>query len=813
MMRDDRLVKILDFGLARFGAGNNGANPNAKFITKPGMIMGTVTYMSPEQARGLPVDERTDIFSLGIVLYEILSGKQPFEGASDIEVLAAILEREPLKLPDKIPPALENIIGRALNKNPLERPTAKEMLSELQTLNRRLEITDEIINQQTANNLHDQQTVQMTAITENKKPLPTGRANIAASAKSIIHTPGRKIFAALSLLLAAIFGIAFYQYWAKSHAPAVLTDADKLLVAEFENKTGDEEFDNIFRQPLAVGLAQSPFISLVSDGQIRQTLKQMEKPADTILTYDVAKEISQRRGIKAFLKGTIENYGVKYLLTLEAFNAETGNSVAREQIESANKDTIIDSLDTAIGEMREKLGESLTSIKRYDAPLKISTTDSLEALKVYSLATKSLSDGKIEDGITFLKQATEIDPNFASAYASLAAAYSNRGQLSQAADYSAKAFALRDRMTEREKEKIASFYYVFVTGEIEKDIENLEAAKQTYPRDNTIPLNLGADYIELGKFSKAEENARQSIKLDPTIFFPYSNLGRYLSRQSRFEESKAVYQEAIDRKFESTQINNGLFTNAFALGDEAGMEEQLKALDGKDDALKLRGNIAIFGGKAVEFEKLMSQAVSQTEKDMPDVAADYAVQTATGLAAVGKCETAENWANRALKLDRGQQTLTDATLTFAVCGKPIDEFAAELKQRFPKNTVVNSIWLPIIIAAAEMKDAPEKALQSLETNRRFEGAAYFWDNYLRGKIYARLNQNDAAKAEFEKILKNRGWVVQSPLYALADLELFRIYKTQNDTENAKKYSAQFADLWKNADGDLPAMKEFAAARK
>ena len=518
MVRADGIVKILDFGLARFNTGKN-SNPEAKFITKPGMIMGTVSYMSPEQARALPVDERTDIFSLGIVLFEMLTGELPFEGVNDIDVLAAILERDPPEMSGTISGALKNIVKKALLKNKSDRPTAEEILRELHPVKRRLENSTDISDQPTTENIHDLQTVQMPLPTENNLPAATDKIRAITSTILVGKSLRHIVLAAGCVILLAMFGFGIYQYRAKSNTPAVLTDADKLLVTDFENKTGDEEFDNILRQPLAVGLAQSPFISLVPDGQIRQTLKQMEKPANEPLTYGVAREICQRRGAKAFLKGSIENYGIKYRLTLEVFNAETGASVAREQIESANKETVIDSLNEATSKMRGQLGESLASIERFDAPLKTATTNSLDALKAYSLATKNLSDGKIEEGITFLKQATEIDPNFAGAYASLAAAYSNRGQLSVAADYSAKAFALRDRMTEREKSKITSFYYVFVTGELDKDIANLEAAKQAFPRDNTLPLNLGADYIELGKFTKAEKTPASQLFSTRRYFF------------------------------------------------------------------------------------------------------------------------------------------------------------------------------------------------------------------------------------------------------------------------------------------------------
>ena len=799
MMRGDGIVKILDFGLARFSLRNT-SNPDAKYITKPGMIMGTIAYMSPEQARALPIEESTDIFSLGIVLYEMLSGKLPFEGVNEIETLAAILEREPQKLSDAIPDTLKEIIRKTLIKSPFERPTAEEILKDLRHIKRQIEHSDEIIHQYATDNLHELQTVQMPLATGESSLAATANRRAATSAKTLVRAARPKIFAAALVLLVAVFGLGFYSYRMKSAAPAVLGDADKLLIADFQNKTGDEEFDNILRQPLAVGLAQSPFFSLVSDGQIRQTLKQMEKPPNEILTAEIAGEIARRRGVKAFLTGAIENYGVRYLVTLEAFNSETGASVAREQIESANKETVIDSLNEATNEMREKLGESLASIKQYDAPLKTSTTNSLDALRAYSLATKSLSDGKTDEGITFLKQAADIDPNFAGAYASLAGAYNNKGQMSLAAEYAAKAFALRDRMTAREKQKITGFYYVFVTGELDKDIENLEAAKKIYPRDNVYPLNLGASYNELGKFAKAEENARQAVALDPTLFYAISNLGQYLTKQSRFDEAKTVYTDAANRNFDNTQINEGLFRIALAENDENAMNAQLKILEDKDKTqwLKLRANQIFFTGKINEYEKTIAQAVAADEKEMPDAAADTAVQTATRFAALGDCDKAESWANRALKLDRGQQILTDATLAFAVCGNAQTEAdIAELKQRFPKNTVVNSIWLPIIRAALETNSAPDRALESLEINRQFEGAANFWDNYLRGKIYLKLNQTDQAETEFQKIVNNRGWAVSSPLYILANRELADIYKVKNDAENFDKFSAPFSDFRKN----------------
>jgi eukaryotic-like serine/threonine-protein kinase len=810
MIRADGIVKVLDFGLARFSP-KSPSTPDAKFITKPGMVMGTVTYMSPEQARGLPVDEKTDVFSLGIVLYEMLTGKQPFQGETEMDVLAAILEREPQYLSDRFPESLRNIIKSSLRKNHLERASTANVLNELRAIKREFDFSAESVNQNTFINSYAEKTAELNALTGDN--VERGTNNIVVAPSNSGWGLGGKIAVMLVLLAATFSGFAFYRYWNGKNAPAVLSETDKLLLADFENKTGDEDFDGTLRQPLAVSLAQSPYISLVPDGQIRQTLKQMEKPATEPLTYDIAKEVSQRREVKAFLKGTIENYGVEYLITLEAFNSQTGESVAREQIESKNKDTVLDSLDDVSAEMREKLGESLASIKKFDTPLKTSMTASMDALKFYTFATKSISEGRIDEAITFYKQAIEIDPNYAGAYASLATTYGSKGQMTAAKEMTEKAFSLRNRMTERERQKVTGLYYVFVTGELDKDIENLEAAKVAFPREDVIPLNLGASYNDLGKFSKAEENARIALKMSPNLFFAYSNLARYLAKQSRFAESKAVYEDAIKHNLDNEQISQGLFTVAFVNGDEAEMQRQLAILKSKreETALLLQGNPLIFAGRAREYEKVINQAVAKaTAKEMPDVAADYTVQAAVNFAALGKCKDAQILTDTALKLDREQQTLTDATLATALCGGQSEPLIAELKERFPKFIVVNSLWLPIIRAATEMKDSPERALETLEINRQFEGATSFWDNYLRGKIYLKINKPDLAAAEFQKIIENRGWAVQSPLYALAHLEIAKAYEQQKDAEKAKKFRDEFNQMWKNADADLPVLKEIAS---
>lgn len=803
MVRSDGIVKILDFGLARFDE-KNVSNPDKKFVTKPGMIMGTVNYMSPEQARALPVDEKTDVFSSAIVLYEMFAKQLPFDGVNEVDTLAAILNNEPKQLSELLPSELSETVLNSLNKNHLQRPTASEVLTQLHNIKRGLEFKIELSKLKTTINDNEAKTLEMHALTDQVELAKTG--NISQSRLNYRRFQ--------FLLLASIFilltgGIFAYFNFIKKEKPTVLKEADKLLIAQFENKTGDEEFDNILRQPLAVGLAQSPYLTLVPDGQIRQTLKQMEKKQDEILTPDIAREICQRRGIKAFLKGSIENKGVQYLIKLETFSAETGELLVSEEIESKNKETVISSLGEVAVNMREKLGESLASIKKLDAPLKESTTNSLEALKSYTLGSIAVGEGRNDDAIAHFNQAVELDPNFFAAYVSIGVAYNNKGQITRAEEFIEKAYTLRERATTRERLKIIDNYHAFITGDVEKNIETLELYRQTYPRDIVAPVNLSSAFTKIGKFDKAEEYSRIAIGIDSSVLVPYLNLGKELWLMSRFDESKAVFGDLLNKKFENSQINTGLFQIALAKNDEAEMQKQIEVLKKSepDTAYLLQGNQLIFAGKWREYVKILDKAIAEGEKVSPEVAADYTSQVAVNSAVLGKCKEAQNYAQRALNYKKGQAILQDVALTFALCKGNAEPVINELKKKYPNNTVVNKMWLPIINGAINLSDAPEKTIEFLETTRPYEGGTYMWDNYLRGKAYLQLKKNELAIAEFNKIIQNRGWAVQSPLFALAHREISAAYSIQNDQENSKKYADQFAALWKNADNDLSIFKQ------
>jgi eukaryotic-like serine/threonine-protein kinase len=809
MIRADGIAKVLDFGLARF-SDENIASLNEKLKTAPGMVMGTVTYMSPEQARGHSVNDKTDVFSLGIVFYEMLTGKQPFEGESGMDVLAAILKYEPQQLDESFPIQLRNIIDKSLVKNPAERPAAAEILSELRGISRNEDFSVET-GKLLIDNKPDNQTVGVTALTDKNPRRKTG--NFVATQKAgqpIVY----KIAAGFILLLALIAsGFAFYSYRAKSPAAVILTENDSLLVADFENKTGDKDFDDkVFDQTIFTSLRQSPYITTTSYNDVAEKLKEIGITPPAPITNDIAKEIGRRLGGKAFLKGSIENKDSKYLITFEAVNPETGESLAKEQSEADNKDGIVDALDTALTKMRGRLGEPEEIVKKFSVPISSSASSSITALKLNELAARTEYEDKHDDAVVLYKRAIEADPNYVIPYYSLASTYSDRGQETAAKAYLEKAFALRDRLTERDKPEITNFYYSYVTGEIDKGIESYEITKKEYPRDFTIPINLGESYLTIGDLTRAEENFRTALKIAPKMITPRNNLGETLIKQSRFEQAKNIYQESVTLGGEDSQTRPGLFKVAFVFNNEGEMQRQLDVLKETDETgvLVLEASRLIYAGKANEYAQIMNQVIDRAAKETPEIAGQYAVQAATNFAAFGKCREAKTWANRALDYNREQAILTNAALVSAVCDAKPEALIIELENKFPQHFLVKNIWLPIIRAAVEMKTSPEKALETLEANRQYEAATAFWGNYLRGKIYLKLSKPELAAKEFQKILENRGWAVESPLYALAHLGLARAAELQNDAANAKIHSSQFAALWKNADKNLPVLKEVSA---
>jgi tetratricopeptide (TPR) repeat protein len=615
------------------------------------------------------------------------------------------------------------------------------------------------------------------------------------------------------LLIAAAAGIFFYF-----HRASALTEKDTILLADFVNTTGDAVFDGTLKQGLAVQLAQSPFLNIFPDARVRQTLRLMGRSPDDRVTREMAREICQRQGLKAFLSGSISNLGSSYVIALEAVNGQSGDVIAREQVEAESKELVLKALSQAASRLREKLGESLSSIQKFDAPVEEATTSSLEALKAYSLGNEVSIGGKWLQAIPFYKRAAELDPNFALAYIGLAIQYGNSNQPGLAAENAAKAFALKDRVSEYEKLRISSFYYSQVTGEIDKAIEVQELMKRTYPRDHRGPGNLSDRYLRIGQFERAVAEAREALRLNPNAVAWHANLGEAFLRLNRFAESKEVFERALQQKIDATDFHTRLYQIAFVGGDTTAMKQQLDWASGKPVeyvALDWQAQTAAFAGQYKRAQDFSRRSIDLAARsDAKEVAAQYAAEEALRNAVFGQCQQSKAETAQALTLERNIVSLTRSALALALCSEASEakgqaqSLIDELAKRYPKDTLIDSIWLPAIRASIEInRNNTAQAIQFLEATRRYEGAAEFWPIYLRGEAYLRQRASSEAVAEFQKVIENRGQAPLSALYSLAHLGLARAAAMSGDSVKARTVYQNFLALWKDADPDIRVLQE------
>ena len=784
MIREDGIVKLLDFGLVKLTEKPDepvleaDAATIAKVMTAPGIVMGTPQYMSPEQARGKETDARSDIWSVGVVLYEILSGCVPFQGETMNDVIAAIIHKEipPLtRFVPNCPPELERIVMKSLQKNRDERyQTIKDFVIDLKSFKRRLAFEVEL----ERNATFDKNTFGTS---------PT--LNIPFSS-SVTKRSG--------------------------------SNKDYLLLTEFKNLTGDAVFDDTLKMALTVALEQSPFLQIFPDAKVRQTLSLMEHPRDEIVTREIGREICLRQGLKVFVAGTIASFGTIYVLTLEAVNAQTGESLGRQFEQAESKEQVLKVLGHAASGLREKLGESLSSIEQFDAVDEY-TTSSLEALKVYTLARQMEDKGKTFDAIPFYKKAVEIDPNFATAYTGLAVIYSNTGQLKLSAEYAAKAFELRSTVSEYEKLRIAFFYYNCVTGETDKIIEILELWKQTYPRHPHTFTNLSDCYERIGQPEKAVRVIREGLQVHSGNAVTYMNLAESLLSLSCFEEVEDICQKAFERKYDGDYFHLFLYQTAYIKNDATAMNEHLAWFEGRPDeylALNLQIGTAAFEGKWRTTQSFARQAIElANHSGAREIAAEYTAEQALRIVFWSSAEglpqsdeqlkfALKTQIRKALELERNKVTLTYSALALAIAGQVsnAENLIEELKAEYPQDTLINGLWLPTINAALKLQTGVAKAaVKELETAEKYEKAAEFYPQYLRGLAYLQLKQYKKAEAEFQKILDNRGESPLSVLYPLAQLGKARAAKDKSDYE-------KFFEMWKDADKDMPALvqakKEF-----
>ncbi|MFN0110563.1 MAG: protein kinase domain-containing protein [Blastocatellia bacterium] len=805
MLRPDGLVKVLDFGLAKLTerpgdgetgrwGGDNAFSPSPSVsqspsLTQPGMVMGTPSYMSPEQVRGLKADARSDLFCLGVALYEMLAGTRPFTGLMMADVMAAVLSKEPKPLSEyapEMPAQLEPIIARALRKDPDERyQTAKELLSDLDSLKQELELQGHLPSRK-----------------------PRGKQTFFDSIK------WHKRLAVASLVIAILLITALIVF-TKRTPP--LNDKDTVLLADFVNTTGDAVFDGALKQALAVQLEQSPYLSLFPEQQARQTLRLMSRKLDEPLSGETAREVCQRNGVKALLRGTIAPLGNHFVLMLEAVNAATGEVIARQLAEAGSKEQVLKTLGQAATELRAKLGESLNSIQKFDKPLEQVTTFSLDALKAYSQGMEQRLSGKEPAAIPFYRRAIELDPNFARAYASLATAYFNLASYELAERFTAKAWNLRDRVSERENFYISQQYYRFVPGDLEKGIEVLEMWKRIYPRDYLPPALLSSSYSALGQFEKSVEETRASLQFNPQNASALGNLAYELVNLNRFEEAQKALEQALAQKLDNFSMHASLRVLAFIQEDKAAVQRQDEWARGNPAEPYMLGEQAATAGitgQMRQSREVTRRAIEMLEGKDNEVAGRWAFISAMREAAYGNCSQAKNDAAKAITLARNRYQLSGAAIALAVCGeagsaRQIADYAAK---HFPQDTFINSMFRPGVLASIELaRNNPRRAIELLESSRRYELGNYgfLWPAYLRGLAYLQHGAGREASREFQKLLDHKGFVVRNnvaPPYSLAQLGLARALALTDDTGKTRQaYEALFA-MWKDADTDLPALR-------
>jgi tetratricopeptide (TPR) repeat protein len=796
-------AKILDFGLAKLaptgGAVNLSALPTVselEQLTRPGTAIGTISYMSPEQVRGEELDARTDLFSFGVVLYEMVTGVPPFPGETSGVIAEAILNRRPVapvRLNLDLPAKLEETINKALEKDrKLRYQSAAEIRTDLQRVKRESDL---------------------------------GRAAVApaeAWVKSALKSTRFRWVAATGAAIVLI-GLAVSGWLLFSPKTHALTDKDTIVLADFTNTTGDTIFDDTLKQALATEIQQSPFFNILSDRKVDETLKLMGRTADQGLDEKTALDLCQRTGSKAVLAGSIANLGSEYVVGLNALNCQTGDSLARREEQASKKEDVLNAVGKAAMQLREKVGESLSTIQKYGTPIEEVTTPSLEALKAYSLGRKALQQKGNTAAILLYKRAIELDPNFAVAYASLGSSYSNLGETGLASENIRKAYDLRDRVSEREKFRISNLYFTFVTGELEKANQVCDLWAQAYPRDYLPPSSLAVNYSYLGQYERAVTETLEALRLNPDISIEYDNLVQFYAYLNRFDEATAAYQQAMAHKLEVPGVYTALYGVAFLQDDIAEMQRQAARATGKpgeNRLLSYQSDTEAFSGHLGKARDFSRRAIESGKRaDKKETAAGWQMNAALREAEFGNMAQARNETAAALALASTRDVQILAALALARTGDSAQaqKGADELEKRNPVNTVIVGYWLPTIRAVIEMnRNNPGTAVELLRAANFYElgtplptveFGAFLYPAYLRGEAYLLLRKGNEAGAEFQKFLDHRGLVANCPLAPLAHLGLARAYVMQGDTAKARAAYQDFLTLWKEADPDIPILKQ------
>jgi serine/threonine protein kinase/tetratricopeptide (TPR) repeat protein len=799
-------VKILDFGVAKLAAATEAAAlskdqsdskanhapvlptsiaANDRSLTRTGAAMGTAGYMSPEQARGEKLDTRTDLFSLGLLLYEMATGQRAFSGETAAVFHNSIVNKTPVpphELNSKLPLKLENIIGKALEKDRERRyQSAAEMRAELET------------------------------VSANQPPL----------------TRPWKLIASAAIILVAIAMVAGGLYW-RLHGAIKFTGQDAIVLGDFANSTGEAVFDGTLKQALTIQLEQSPFLNVLSQKRVSDTLKLMNRQAGEKLTPEVAREVCLRTNSRAFLEGSIAAIGQVFLITEQAVDCHTGETVASVETQAQNRSDVLKALQDVGNQLRTKLGESLSSIEKFNQPLEQATTSSLEALQAYTLGVKTLHEKSSFDAIPYLQRSIALDSNFALAHASLRSAYYSRWDFTPAYRACTKAYELRDRVSQRERLLIEGVYYERVTGESEKALQSRTEMAQLYPNDYLAHDNLGGIYFQLGHYENALAEFQQAHRVSPDETRPLFSLTAAYIALGRWKEAKAAFDEIQARFPDQTEFLYRRYWLAFAQDDKVAMQEVAAKAVGTSSEKSLlyaQSRAEGYHGRLEKAQEFLRRAVDMSRRDTElETGARWRTDAALRDAEIGYPALARRKAAEALQLSDSKDIRIAAALAFTRAGDLAKgrELTQELNREFPRDTLLQDYWLPTIAAASETRqNNPTKALDLLSVALPYEMCELmvpipnYYAAYLRGLAYLKLGQGENAAAEFQKIIDHPGIVWAGITGALARLGLARAYALEAAKEPAVRDKARaayqnFLTLWKDADPDIPIYQQAKA---